>query len=129
MVIGLKSTKIQELKTGYVKSIANRNIDEIDVVSNLVYLNVPMPYELPLNKAEGIVNDITEGIKKNENVNDCHYVSVNELAESYINYFLKIECNQLYKLQVRRDALRTILLEFEKNGISVPYTQIDIHNK
>lgn len=129
LVIGLKTTKIQELKTGYIKSIANRNIDEIDIVSNLIYLNVPMPYELPIKEAEKIVGSIVQSIKKNDNVNNCEYVSVNELAESYINYYLKIECNQLYKLQVRRDAIRTILVEMENNGISVPYTQIDIHNK
>lgn len=129
LIIGLKTTKIQELKTGYIKSIANRNIDEIDIVSNLIYINVPMPYELSVEKAEIVIDDIVKSIKKNDNVNNCEYVSVNELAESFINYYLKIECNQLYKLQVRRDALRTILIEMEKNGISVPYTQIDIHEK
>lgn len=129
LVIGLKTTKIQELKTGYIKSIANRNIDEIDIVSNLIYINVPMPYELKVEKAEKIINRIINSIQKNENVEKCQYVSVNELLDSSINYYLKIECNTLYKFQVRRDALRTILLEMEKNGVSVPYTQIDIHNK
>ena len=129
LVIGLKTTKIQELKTGYIKSIANRNIDEIDIVSNLIYLNVPMPYELPVEKAEKIIDSIVEHIKKNDNVNNCVYVSVNELAESFINYYLKIECNQLYKLQVRRDALRTILVTMGENNVSVPYTQFDIHEK
>ena len=129
LVIGLKTTKIQELKTGYIKSIANRNIDEIDIVSNLIYVNVPMPYELPVEKAEKVINNIVQSIKKNDNVNDCEYVSVNELADSFINYYLKIECNQSFKLQVRRDALRTILIEMENSKIAVPYTQIDIHNK
>lgn len=129
LVIGLKTTKIQELKTGNITSIANRNIDEIGIVSNLVYLNVPMPYELSVEKAEKVVIDIVKKIKKNANVHNCEYVGVNELAESFINYYLKIECNQLYKFQVKRDAQRTILIEMEKNGISVPYNQVDIHNK
>ena len=30
VVIGLKTTKMQELKTGYIKSIANRKIEEVD---------------------------------------------------------------------------------------------------
>ena len=57
------------------------------------------------------------------------YKGVNNLAESCINYLIEIECDQNVKLQVNRDALRCILKEFEKNNISVPYTQIDIHNK
>ena len=129
LVLGLKTTKIQELKTGYIKSIANRNIDEIDIVSNIIFINVPMPYELQVEKAEKIIDNIINEMQKNENVEKCEYVSVNELADSCINYYLKIECNQLYKLQVRRDALRTILIETEKNGVSIPYTQIDVHNK
>ncbi len=129
IVIGIKSTKIQDLKTGNIKSIANRNIEEIDVVSNLVYLNVPLSYELSLKKSEKIVNSIVEAVKKNDNVHNCSYVGVNGLEDSYINYYIKIECNQLHKLQVRRDALRTVLAEMERYGVAVPYTQIDVHSK
>lgn len=129
LVIGLKSTKIQELKTGYVKTIANRNIEEIDVVSNLIYIYIPMSYDLQVHEAEKVINIIVQSIKKNNNVTNCRYIGVHELADSTINYCIEIACNQQYKLQVRRDALRTVLIEMENNGIKIPYTQIDIHNK
>ena len=129
LFLGLRTTKIQDLATSNILSIANRNIEQIEVVSNFIYVRIPMPYELPVEKAEKIIDSIVEHIKKNDNVNNCVYVSVNELAESFINYYLKIECNQLYKLQVRRDALRTILVTMGENNVSVPYTQFDIHEK
>ena len=129
LVIGLKTTKIQELKTGYIKSIANRNIEEIDIVSNLVYINIPMPYEVKVINAEKTINKIVELIKQNDNVTGCRYIGVNELGDSGINYCIEIACDQNYKLQVRRDALRTILVQMDKSGINVPYTQIDVHNK
>ena len=129
LVIGLKTTKIQDLRTSNIISIANRNIEQIEIVSNLVYINIPMPYELPVEKAEKAIDDIVLAIKQNNNVNDCKYISVNELANSSIMYYIVVECNPIYKLQVRRDALRSILVEMEKNNIDVPYTQIDIHNK
>ena len=129
LVIGLKTTKIQELSTGNVVSIANRNIEEIAVVSEFVYVKVPMPYEVDLEKAEKAIKEIIKLIKRNANVNDCEYLGVTELADSSIDYLLKINCNQQFKLQVRRDALRSILIGLEKNKIKVPYTQIDIHNK
>lgn len=129
LVIGLKSTKIQELKNGYIKSIANRNIEEIDIVSHIFHVDAPMPYELPLEKAEEVVNEIVEVIKKNENVEDCVYEGINELDTSFIQYHLRVECNPQYKLQVRRDALGSILTVMEQNNISVPYTQIDVHQK
>lgn len=129
LVIGLKTTKIKELKTGNVISIANRNIEEIQVVSNLVYVKVPMPYEIKINKAEKAINDIIGLIKENNHVNKCRYLGVTELASSSIDYLIEVDCKPDYKLQVRRDALRSILLGLEKNKIEVPFTQIDIHNK
>lgn len=129
LVIGLKTTKIKELKTGNIISIANRNIEEVQVVSNLLYIRIPMPYEVPVKKAEIVVDDIITMIKDNNHVNDCKYKGVTELAASYIEYFIEIDCKPDFKLQVRRDALRSVLLGLEKNKIEVPYTQIDIHNK
>ena len=129
LVIGLKTTKIKELKTGNVISIANRNIEEIEKVSSLIYLKIPMPYEVKLERAEEAINDIVEQIKKNNNVKNTRYIGVTELADSSIQYLLEIECNQEFKLQVRRDALRSILQGMAKHKIEVPYTQIDIHNK
>ena len=129
LVIGLKTTKIEDMKTGHIISIANRNIEEVQLISNLIYINIPMPYELPVEKAEKVVNNIVTEISNNTNVNECKYKGVNDLADSYIKYLIEVNCSPVYKLQVRRDALRTILVEMEKANIDVPYTQIDIHNK
>lgn len=129
LVIGLKTTKIQDLKTNNILSIANRNIEEVELVSNVIYVNIPMPYELSVEKAEKVIDDIILNVNKNENVEDCKYKGVNELAESYVKYLIEVKNNPLYKLQVKRDTLRTILLVIEKHNIEVPYTQIDIHEK
>ena len=129
MVMGIKTTKIKDLGTKNIISIANRNIEEIQVVSNIVLVEVPIPYEVSVTKAEKAVNDIVNLIKKNDNVEDCKYVGVTELAASSINYKLEIYCVNDYRLQVRRDALRSILLGLSNNKIDVPFMQIDIHNK
>ena len=129
LVIGLKTTKIKNLKTGNIVSIANRNIDEAEVVSNLIHVNIPMPYEVKVDKAEKAVEDIINLIKKNNHVNDCKYLGVNELADSAIDYLLEVVCNPEKKYQVRRDTLRSILVGLEANKIEVPFNQIDIHNE
>ena len=129
LVIGLKTTQIQDIKTSNIISIANRKLEEVQVVSEKNYIEIPMPYELPLNRAEAIVDEVIEEVKKNEKVKDCIYKSVNKLDSSSINYYIEVDCSTIDKLQVRRDALRVILKVMEQNNISVPYTQIDIHNK
>jgi small-conductance mechanosensitive channel len=129
LVLGLKTTKIQDLATSNIISIANRNIEEIELVSKYVYVRVPMPYEIDLNKSEKAINDIISIALEYDNVKTVNYLGVAELADSSIQYLLQIECNPKNKLQVRRNILRSILVGLEKNNISVPYNQIDIHEK
>ena len=48
---------------------------------------------------------------------------------SAINYKIKVVAKSSIKNQTKRNALRLIKLELDKNNIDIPYTQIDIHNK
>ncbi len=129
LIIGLKTTKIQDLVTNNVISIANRNIEEIQVVSNIIHIRIPMPYNISIKKAENAIEEIIKLIKGNNNVNNCKYLGVTEFADSSIQYLLEIDCNQQFKLQVRRDALRSILVGLSDAQIEIPFTQIDVHNK
>ena len=129
LTLGLKTTKIQDLKTSNIISIANRNIEEIQVVSDVIYVKIPMPYEVSVEKAEKAVEDIIEIVKSYDDIKDCIYKGVTELADSSVEYFIQVKCNPVNKLQVRRDTLRSILIGLAKNNIEVPYKQIDIHNK
>ncbi len=129
IVIGLKTTKIRDLKNGYFISIANRNIEQIEVVSDINYIRVPMPYEVKVNRAEEAISDIVKLIKNNNNVDDCKYKGVTELADSSVQYLLEVMCKPEFKLQVRRDALRSILIGLDRHNIQVPFNQIDVHNK
>lgn len=129
VALGLKTTKIESLVDNNIISIANRNIEKIEVLSGIINVNIPMPYEVKVSDAEKVINEIVECVKCNNNVKNCWYKAVNELSDSYINYLIQVQCVPQFKRQVRRDSLRTALLVLEDNKISVPYTQIDIHNK
>ena len=129
LILGLKTTKIEDIKTGNIISIANRNIDEVQVVSKYIYINIPMPYEVKVKKAEEVIEEIVTNINEINNVENCIYKGTNELADSSIKYLIQVECNPKYKLQIRRDSIREILITLEKNNISVPYNQIDVHQK
>ena len=129
VVIGLKTTKIQELLTGNIYSIANRNIEEVAVLSKLIYVRVPLPYELKLKEQHKVVNDIVKIIKKDKLVHDCENVGLTELADSKIEYLLKVVHDPINKLQVRRNVLEHIIEGLENNNIAVPYNQIDVHQK
>ena len=127
LAIGLKTTKIRLLDSDNILSVANRNIEEIEVVSRVFREAVPMPYDLTVAQAEAVVEDIAARVSKNDHVESCRYVGVTELASSAILYYLEIRSDPLYRRQVRRDTLRSILLGMEAHHVAVPFEQLDVH--
>ena len=127
--LGLKTTKIQNIRTNGIVSIANRNIDQIEIVSNVIYVRIPMPYELSLKKSDKVIEDVINKTKESKLVEDCIYKGVAQLADSNVQHLLQVTCNPINKLQAERDTLKAILLAFEDNKIDVPYNQIDVHQK
>ncbi|MBR0351557.1 MAG: mechanosensitive ion channel family protein [Clostridia bacterium] len=125
----INTTKIEDLKTFNIVSIANRNIEEIEVVSNSIDIMVPLSYELPIEKAEAVVNEMVEIIRKIEEVTECNYRGVANLKESNIDYMINIRTQPaLYRI-ITRKANGIVLSVLEKNHIEVPYNQLDIHQK
>ncbi len=129
LVIGLNTTKIQDISTDNIVSIANRNIEQIQIVSNTVYIDFPMPYEVSVDKAESVITEIIDEIKDFEKVEDATYKGISELDDSGIKYLIKITCSVEKKFQIKRDALHCILTTLEKHKIDIPYKQLDIHQK
>ena len=127
--LGVKTTKIKDLYTDNIVSIANRNIEQVEVVSDSIYLDIPMPYEVKIDKVEECIDEIISEIKKNPKVTNAVYKGVSNLSESSVDYKLLITASPKVKLQVRRDSLKTILTVMEKHKLSVPYRRLDIHNK
>ena len=127
--ISLRTTKLQDINTGNIVSIANRNIDQIEVVAGAIYINIPMPYELPVKKSEEIAKSTIKVISKNDNVTNAAYLGLNDFSDNYVKHLIEVDCEPMNKLQVRRDALRVIADILEANKIAIPYSQLTIHTK
>ena len=127
--IGLKCTKVQNVRTNNIVSISNRNIEQVEVVSDLINIDIPIPYDVKVEDAEIAIEDILDKIRKLKGVDKCEYRGIQEFADSSINYNIKIYCKPILKVQMNRDALRCIALTLNKHNISIPYKQIDIHQK
>lgn len=126
---GLSTTKIKDIRTFNIISIANRNIEEIQVVSDSIDIMVPLPYELPINKAEKVMNEIVERVKIIPEITEVAYKGVSNFKESNIDYYLNVHCNPEIRRIITRTVNCTILRVLENNKIAIPYKQIDIHQK
>ena len=65
---GLVSTKIRDLDDNSVLAVANRNIVEIKVLTELQLLRLPLPYDEDDKKLRKIMTDIAEKIKEQPNM-------------------------------------------------------------
>ena len=127
--MGLKTTKIKDIYTNNVVSIANRNIEKVEELSSSLFINVPMPYETKLKDAEAAMDDLVKEVLKLKNIKEAEYSNVSKLGESSIEYRINAKINNKYKLAVSREVNRCIIEVLAKHKISIPYNQLDIHNK
>ena len=127
--VSLLTTKIQDINTMNIVSIANRNIDKVEVDPGYIYIPIPMPYELKVEKAEQVMKEIVKNLQKQERVTTAAYQGITKFDTSALDYQVVVTCNPADRLQARRDSLRTIYATMEANKIHVPYTQLDLHNK
>ena len=129
LYMGLKSTRIKDIYTQNIVSIANRNIEKVEILSSMLYINVPMPYETTLKDAEKAMKDLEKEVNKLENIKSATYSNVAKIGESSIEYRLNCEVNNKFLLPTTREVNKCIIEVLAKNNISIPYNQLDIHNK
>ncbi len=127
--ISLLTTKIQDINTMNNVSIANRNIDKVEVDPGYVYIPIPLPYDLKIEKAEKIMHEIIKKLGHMDNITSAAYQGITKIDASSLNYQIVITCDPSNKLQVRRDTLHVIMTTLEDHEVHVPYQQLDIHTK
>ena len=129
---GFKTTKIKNLNNE-ILTVANRNITKIINLSKekaTVLINVPVAYEEDIEKVEKVIDKILEKIENNEYVEKktAEYLGVNELSDSSVSFLIKFISERDKQWVTRRSALKVIKTELDKNGIKIPYQQIEVHN-
>ena len=127
--VTLLTTKIQDINTMNTVSIANRNIDQVEIDPGYIYIPIPFPYEVKVEKAEAIIAEIVKKLRQHKNITTANYQGIAKLDTSSLNYQIVLTTDPATRLQTRRDALRVIITTFEENKLFVPYTQLDLHTK
>lgn len=127
--INLRTTKMQDMNTMNLVSIANRNIDRVEIVSGYIYIPIPLSHELKIEKAKEIMDEIIKNLSTQDLLLSADYQGITELADSSINYQVVVTCDPINRLQARRNALSVIVATLQEHKISIPYSQLDVHTK
>ncbi len=130
--MGLKTTKIKKV-SGEVLVIANRNIDQVINISQkpaTVVIDIPTAYELKTNVVEKTIKKILKEIQQIEGIKkEPQYLGISALEESYVNYTISFICPQETQWQIKREVLKIIKNNYDKDNIKIPYKQIEVHHE
>ena len=98
-------------------------------MSGIIDIDVPLPYEVSIARADKILNEIAEQIKQQENITDAEYRKICNFSESSLDYRIKVTGDPAFRPQIRRDALQIIATALDAHKISIPYPQLDLHTR
>ena len=129
--LGLKTTKIQSL-TGDIKIISNSNITSVinhSLDDAYEFIDIPVAYEEQVEKVEKVLNNIIQSEMKNNNeLLDASLLGIEKLDSSSVNFRIMIKTKSMKQYDVRRSLLKNIKIELDKNNITIPYSQVVVHN-
>lgn len=128
---GLRTTKIKAF-SGEVKSIGNSAFSEVinyNLADADLFIKFNVAYDTDIDKLEGVLLDMKDDIVKIDNVRDYSLLGVDELGDSSIVYMVDVKCKATCGASIKRKILRMALDRFDKEGISIPYTTVDINIK
>ena len=131
--LGLKATRIQAY-TGEIKIISNRNISEVvnySLDNTLAVVDIPVSYESKIDKVEKILMVTAATIREKipSLVDEIELLGVQELADSSVVFRLVGKCKPGKHFEVQRQMKNEIKNSLDKNGVKIPYMQIEVHNE
>lgn len=129
---GLKDTKIKAY-TGEIMTISNSAFTEVinySAANAKVIVDINVSYNTNIDKLESILEGLIDDIKNVENVcGEVELLGVSSLSDSSIVYSIVIECKPMTYLGVKRNTLKLIKNELDKNKVEIPYNKLDIYVK
>ena len=130
--IGIRTTKIVDTG-GNVKVINNSDIKNLVNMSNELSLAVSViqiEYSESIERVEEIIKANLDKVKEAIPLANgpIRYVGVSELGASGVSLKFFANCKESDIFQVERDMNRQLKLLFDKYGISIPFTQVVVHN-
>lgn len=127
--LGLRTTKIKAF-TGEVKCIGNSSFSEVtnyNLAAADLFLKLNVAYDTDIDKLEKVLESLRSEILKMENVNDYVLLGVDALGDSSIVYLIDVKCKAMTGAGIKRKVLRLVKDTFDKEGISIPYTTVDVN--
>lgn len=132
MSVGLRTTKLKAY-TGEYCFISNRNINNVinySMSKALAIVNVDVAYEENLDKVNKVLEKLFIRLEKNipDIKGSITIDGVDNLGDSGVTIRISVLTKPLKNFEVERKLRKEIKDEFDKQGITIPYNQVVVHN-
>ena len=128
----LKNTKIKSVN-GEVLVVANREIScikNLSMQSASIGVTIPTAYEEKPEKVEKVLGKICEEINSWDiTTTDTEMCGVDNLNASSVDYLIRAYCKAGDQWTLKRKILGLVKKTFDKEGVKIPYNQIEVHNE
>ena len=86
-------------------------------------------YEENIEKTEKVLKNLIIRLNKelDELKSDITIEGIDSLNTSSVDYLLTMHTSYRNQFSLKRKILKEIKIEFDKNNIKIPYTQIEVH--
>lgn len=122
----LKTTKIADLNTGNIMTVSNRNISEIELLSDWCDIDVPFQPDVETSTAREAAKRVSERIAQAEHVKGAEVLGCQELGQSAVLYRVRAHCDIEKRNMVRRSMLGCIQDTFDEMGLKLPDDVVDV---
>lgn len=130
--VGMKSTKIKKFD-GPIMIIANRNIDKVINYTNtesMAIVDIPVAYEEDLERVEKLLTVLFKKLNKKLEYlkGEIEIWGVEDLDSSAVKIRVAVKTEVLQHFGVQRKIRKEVKDLFDKEGIKIPYNQLEVHN-
>lgn len=123
----IKVTRIMDIETGNLITVCNRNISEMTILADWNEIGIPAPYSEPAERMRKIMEEICRTAEREQKVKGCEFLGTNNFGESSIEYLIRVHCPPDQFKPIRRKILGITQDVYAREGISIPYNQLDVH--
>lgn len=124
----VKTTRVFMLDDESTVSICNRNINSIAVASDWIDIDIPIGYDVDLTLSRNLCRECAKRIERLRYVYSCDFINTQELAESWINYRIRVHCLSEKRYGVRRNAQAVIQDVFYEHNQEFPLSIKVLYN-
>lgn len=123
----VRTTKIKNVKYNEILTICNRNISEIEVLSDMFDLDIDLPYYVDAKLIHDTMRLCAKKIGELDLVSECIYKGTEKFNESSVTYKLRyFTPPDGRRFDVRRAAVTIVQDTLKDAGIPFPYNHLDV---